>query len=755
MGQALFARYPEQVAQADEILGYSVQQLCLGDPERPLGQTQFTQPALFVVNALTYLSMVEQSGATEELLAGHSLGEYNALHAAGVFSFADGLKLVRKRGEMMSRIRNGGMAAVIGPSGERVAELLAENGLATLDLANLNSPTQTVISGLAEDLELAEGVFSAVSGCTYIRLQVSGAFHSRYMESAREQFEAFLEPFRFEPPRAVVISNVEARPYSADRVKALLSGQITHPVRWGETIQVMLGLGATDFREAGPGTILTKLVSKIRQQAQPIPIAQEAPSPPAPPAQSPSASTGSRPSSTRSRPSHWPGSEAFVRDWHLEKPCLAGGLEDGVSTPEMVIALGRSGLCGFLGIGGLAHPEARRQIDQVRTALTGGQPWGVSLPYTIGRPGWETRITGDLLELDLDYLEVVDYLQATPGLVRLRFRGMQHAGDVPRRVLARVSTLELAQRMLGPAPARVVEQLLQDGLLTGPEAELAARLPLATDVAVQADAGFAAEVGSLATVLPAVKALALQAQRTFALECPVAVGAAGAVGSPGAVAAAWMLGADFIMTGRVNQCTPEAGTSEAVKQLLAEAGVCDVAMAAEADFFELGARSQVLGKGLLFAARANKLYAIYRQSASLAELSRKDTEQLEQRYFGQDFEQVYQQLTEYWAGVNPDQLQRASADPRCRMALTFRWYLMQATRYALAGDVSRKIDFRVPCGPEMGAFNGWAAEEGLSRWQDRAVDVVNHRLFDAGAEYLRSRAEQFGQARSRPAVHSP
>ena len=272
MGDGLFDRYPEIEAQANAVLGYSIRELCLKDPLRQLGQTQFTQPALFTVNAMAYRDAVASSGQGGDLLAGHSLGEYNALHAAGVVDFATGLKLVQKRGEIMSRIKGGGMAAVIGLAADEVTEILGHSSVTTLDVANENSPLQTVVSGLEQDVRSAAKLFAEIPGCTYIPLMVSGAFHSRYMQAARDEFETFMQQFVFAAPKIPVISNVQARPYVPDQIQATLSLQLTHPVKWTETIQVMLGAGINEFREVGPGEVLSKLIRVIREQAPDIAI---------------------------------------------------------------------------------------------------------------------------------------------------------------------------------------------------------------------------------------------------------------------------------------------------------------------------------------------------------------------------------------------------------------------------------------------------------------------------------------------------
>ncbi|MGN9863627.1 ACP S-malonyltransferase [Bacillus swezeyi] len=272
MGSELFDEFKELTALADEILGYSIKRLCVENPYSNLNKTQFTQPALYVVNALSYLKKIQESAAKPDFVTGHSLGEYNALFAAEAFDFETGLQLVRKRGELMSMVRNGGMAAVMGLSEEQVAEALKENHLHTIDIANVNAPYQIVISGQKEDIEKAASIFEAITEVTmFLPLNVSGAFHSRYMNQAKQEFEQFLQSFHFSPLSIPVISNVFARPYTNESIKTTLSDQINQSVKWTESIRFLLGKGQMEFEEIGPGHVLTGLIHRIKKDAERIP----------------------------------------------------------------------------------------------------------------------------------------------------------------------------------------------------------------------------------------------------------------------------------------------------------------------------------------------------------------------------------------------------------------------------------------------------------------------------------------------------
>ncbi len=267
MGAELFDRYPDWTASADEVLDFSVRELCVDDPRGELGRTQFTQPALFVVNALTYRARLDDGKAPPAFVAGHSLGEYNALLAAGVFDFVSGLTLVARRGQIMGQVSGGGMAAVIGMEPVAIQDVLnaTEEGR-RLDVANFNSYDQTVIAGPKDDLAAVKSQFEAAGVRAYIPLNVSAPFHSRYMRDAQAEFAASLDNVVFNPPQIPVISNVTGKPYDAELMRQTLSGQIGNSVRWLDTIVYLLAQSDPVFEEVGPGSVLAKLLAQIRKR---------------------------------------------------------------------------------------------------------------------------------------------------------------------------------------------------------------------------------------------------------------------------------------------------------------------------------------------------------------------------------------------------------------------------------------------------------------------------------------------------------
>lgn len=269
MGDELFdlKEYAAAEREIDELVGYSMRRLCKEDPQDQLKDTRYTQPSLYVVNSLYLLKHTLAFGGPTHV-AGHSLGEYNALLAAGVFDFMTGLRLVKKRGELMAQAKSGGMGAVIGLNRAAIETVIQRNGLSGVDVANFNSPSQTVISGPVAELSRAGQLLEQAGARMYMPLQVSAAFHSRYMAEYADEFARFLQPFTFAAPKIPVVSNVTAQPYPADgeAIKSLLVRQITQSVQWTRSVRYLLAQDVTDFKETGPGNVLTRLIQQIRQE---------------------------------------------------------------------------------------------------------------------------------------------------------------------------------------------------------------------------------------------------------------------------------------------------------------------------------------------------------------------------------------------------------------------------------------------------------------------------------------------------------
>lgn len=271
MGKDVFSRYPGLTRFASEVLGYDLAALCLEDPEGKLAQTQYTQPALFTVQALLTFERAHREEAPADVLLGHSLGEYNALLAAGSFDFATGLRLVRRRGELMAAASGGGMSAVMNVTPERLSSLLREHGVGGLEFAGFNTDTQLVIAGSSSALQRAQDVLRQHQ-ITTVPLRVSAPFHSSYMEPARAQFESFLADVDFREPAVPVISNVTGRPHERGSIARLLCEQLVRAVRWTDSIRYLLGVEPrVEFTEIR-GRTLTQMVEQIRKPVANQPV---------------------------------------------------------------------------------------------------------------------------------------------------------------------------------------------------------------------------------------------------------------------------------------------------------------------------------------------------------------------------------------------------------------------------------------------------------------------------------------------------
>lgn len=789
MGSALFAAFPAQVAEADAILGYSIAQLCQEGPLERLTQTEFTQPALYAVNSLAYLQRAANASAPDYLL-GHSVGEYVALFAAGVVDFATGLRLVQKRGALMAAARGGGMAAVLGLDEAQIQAVIAEHGIADVYAANFNTPRQIVISGRREAVAAAEPLFMA-AGATYFKmLQVSGAFHTPFMADAQAEFRAFVADLDFAAPTIPVISNVTARPLDPARLRERMVEQITAPVRWAESLRYLLakGLEIGDFEEVGPEgvSVVKSMVMRTKAEAGPldpavlaaeedaareaaartaasdeaIPAAQEA----AVPGQSAASAEAIAPAqetgetapaaaaagvgaeSDSTPPGAAPaftaaglGSAAFRDKFRLKYAYLAGGMYRGISSVELVVALARAGLMGFFGTGGLKLDEIENGIVRIQESIPRDAPYGVNFIAHTHRPEREDQLVDLLLIHGVRTIEASAFMEVTPALVRYRAKGLLRDADgrlqVRNRIIAKVSRPDVGAQFFAPAPSRLVEKLLASGALSADEAAMLAAVPMADALCLEADSAGHTDQRMPFALIPAGLALRDEMQRRFP-DHPLHIGAAGGIGTPEAAAAAFVMGADFILTGSINQCTVEAGTSDLVKDMLQDMQVYDTDYAPAGDMFEMGSRVQVLKKGVFFPARANKLLALYRQFESLESLDAKTRQQIEERYFQRGLEAV---LAEVQAEAAPADLERAARNPKQRMALVFKRYFSDTTRWAMAGDADHKLDFQIHCGPALGAFNQWVAGTELASWRARHVDALAERLMTATAALLERR----------------
>ncbi len=420
---------------------------------------------------------------------------------------------------------------------------------------------------------------------------------------------------------------------------------------------------------------------------------------------------------------------------------LGGGMARGIGSERLVAELARAGMLGFFGAAGLAPARVEAAIETLGRELAASDaPWGVNLIHTPDDSAREETLVDLFLARQVSRVEAAAYLELTPAVVRYSLRGLEAdgAGGVRRRtsVFAKVSRPEVARHFLSPAPAGMVRALLAGGRISEAEAGLAARVPVAEAVTVEADSGGHTDNRPLGPAFAAIAALARRVAGEHGYPVP-ALGAAGGLGTPECLAGAFAMGAAYVLVGSVHQACVESGTSPAVKAMLAAAGPADVAMTASADMFERGIRVQVLKKGTMMAARGNHLYALYSRYGGLEEIPEADRTNLERNLFGKPLEAVWDETRGYFEELDPGRIRAAERDPKARMGLVFRWYLGNSSRWAMAGDPDRRLDYQVWCGPAMGAFNEWARGGELERPEARKVGVVARSLMDAAAALTR------------------
>ncbi|NRN29331.1 PfaD family polyunsaturated fatty acid/polyketide biosynthesis protein [Photorhabdus heterorhabditis] len=433
------------------------------------------------------------------------------------------------------------------------------------------------------------------------------------------------------------------------------------------------------------------------------------------------------------------GDDSFRRDYGVRLAYYAGAMANGIHSEEMVIALGQQGILGIFGAGGLSISRIAEAITTLRQHLPNG-PFGVNLLHTPSNPEWEMACVRLCMEQQVRVIEASAYINLSTALVYYRVCGLtqQQDGSILRqnRIIAKVSRREVAERFLRPAPENILKKLLAEGGITVAQAELARQVPMADDITVEGDSGGHTDQGVLSCIFRSIVQLRDDIERESCHGFRVRIGAAGGLGTPHAILSAFALGAAYVVTGSINQACVEAGTSEVVKQMLGKAQTSDVAMVPSADMFELGAKVQVLKLGNMYAIRAQKLLALYKQYDSLDALPAQDVALLEKQIFHKPLADIWQETVAYFQRCNlPAVVEKAEQQPKKKMALLFQWYLGQSSRWAINGEETRHIDYQIWCGSSMGAMNEWLQGTPLEDVAQRKVAELAHLLM-SGAAYL-------------------
>ncbi len=429
------------------------------------------------------------------------------------------------------------------------------------------------------------------------------------------------------------------------------------------------------------------------------------------------------------------GCPAFRKEYGLKYAYVGGAMVGGISSRAMVRALAECGALGVFGASGLPPARVEDEIAALKKEL-GGKSFGSCLINAPHDPSLEEKVVEIYLKHGVDLIEASAFMQISLSLVRYRLSGARRNPDgsihAPNRIMAKVSRVELARRFFSPPPDKLVKECLARGFITQAEADLAPHLPVAGDLTAEADSGGHTDFRPALALWPAMVAAAREAKEKHGYAYTLRVGAGGGIGTPWALLAARAAGASYFVTGSINQSCLESGLSPAGRELLAKAGQADVTVSPAADMFELGAKVQVLKFGTLYAMRAQKLADAYRLYPSIDEIPASEKEFFETQVFKQPLNDIWEQTRDFFAERDPEQISRAEADPKYKMALVFRWYLGQASRWAIGGVEERRPDWQIFCGPALGAFNEWAKGSFYEKPENRKVaDLAMNLMYGA------------------------
>ena len=429
------------------------------------------------------------------------------------------------------------------------------------------------------------------------------------------------------------------------------------------------------------------------------------------------------------------GDPGFKSDHGLTFAYICGAMANGITSTAMVEAAGRAGMIGFFGAGGLPIEQIESAIDALQQNL-GSIPYGFNLIHSPNDMALEQKTVDLYLAKEIRLVSASAYLDLTMPLVEYRIHGIHrnNQGKIvcPNRIIAKVSREEVARKFFSPPAEKNLRRLKELGKITDEQAELARQIPMSQDLTAEADSGGHTDNRPALCLFPTMMALRDEMARQHDYGIPLRVGLAGGIATPESAAAAFAMGAAYILTGSVNQSCVEADTSLLVKKMLAEARQADVIMAPAADMFELGVKVQVLKRGTMFSMRGSKLYDIYRTYNRFEDVPEDQRKLVEETFLKNTFEAEWETTRAFFNRRDPAQVDRAQKDPKHKMALVFRSYLGKASLWAKSGVPDRAIDYQIWCGPAMGAFNEWIKGSFLEPPPNRkTVTVAMNLLYGA------------------------
>jgi PfaD family protein len=431
----------------------------------------------------------------------------------------------------------------------------------------------------------------------------------------------------------------------------------------------------------------------------------------------------------------------FCTQYGLKFPIYLGAMANGIASEALVCAAAEAGYMAIFGSAGLSPQRIAAAVDHCLQSPHRHRI-GFNVIHMPDAPGLEHELVQLFIRKKIHIIEASAFVVPSPALALYKASGLSFEnGKVMsrNRIIAKLSRPEVAEKFLSPAATAHLDRWVDQGLITPDQRSWAQLRPLADEITVEADSGGHTDRQALVSILPIVVALR---DRIYVDSNRPRIGAGGGIGTPHSILAAFELGAEYVVTGSINQCTVESGTSPVAKAMLAVARSTDVSMAVSADMFEMGTKVQVLKGKTLFAPRAEKLFQLYSQFNSFEEIPEDTRSKIASQFMGDSWESVWEKCVTFWQNRNPKILELAAENPKKKLALLFKYYLGMASRWAIDGIPGKEANYQIWCGQAMRAFNQWVSDTPLSNWENRHVATITdalvtetHRLFERRNRY--------------------
>jgi PfaD family protein len=441
----------------------------------------------------------------------------------------------------------------------------------------------------------------------------------------------------------------------------------------------------------------------------------------------------------------WLGDQEFQKTHKTRFAYVGGAMARGITSVDMVIELAKCGMLCFFGSAGLSLKAVEENVTRIKSELEPlGLSWGSNLIHTPAKPELEESMVELYLRLGVHRISAAAFMTISKNIVHYSCKGLHKdaQGKVCRtnHVFAKISRPEVAKHFMSPAPGSILKALVAEGKLTEEEAALAAQVPLAEDITVEADSGGHTDNRPLTVLFSTIAKLRQEMAEKHGYDTKIRLGAAGGLGSPESVAAAFALGASYVLLGSVHQSCIESGMSEEGKKMLATACMADTIMTPSPDMFEIGGKVQVLKKGTLMGVRGNQLYEVYSKYRSIDDIPQDVRENIEKMIFRTTLDSVWENTKKHklTRATGMNDIERAEKDPKFKMASIFKWYLAKTSQWAINCDSERCMDYQIWCGPAMGAFNEWVKGTSFEHPENRKVKQVALNLMEGAARITKA-----------------